>query len=264
MPAHGEGPAGGTALSVSRRRSWCLRALPVAASCLLAAGATAQAGANYLEQTVKTTGVMGQPPTDSTQRIWIGDSAYCIQDEANGLVTVFDKSSGRLLLIQTQQKRYSEMTKEQLQGMAAMGLKMLEQMGQGAEIAATTRKTGNTAKVGDWNAYEVLVEIGGPIPMKINVWFSTDVGIDQQVWAELGEVMQANALFADATEQLAAFEGYPVRQTVEMSMMGTSISSSTEVTRVASKPFDTTVCAIPDGFVKVEGLPLAPPGGGSR
>ncbi len=245
-------------------RSSRRRTLLVGAVCLVAAVATAQAGSNYLEQVVKTAGVMGQPPTESTQKIWIGEGAYCIQDKANGIVTVFDKATGNLLVIQTQKKKYAEMTKEQLQGMASMGLEMLKQMGQGGEVKVTTSKTGNTAKIGSWQAYEVVVEIGGPMPMTINVWFSKDVGIDQQVWAELADMMQTNAMFGDATEKLASFEGYPVKQTVEMSMMGMTINSSTEVTLTATKPMDKTVCTVPAGFEKIEGLMPMGPGGGAR
>ena len=135
---------------------------------------------------------------------------------------------------------------------------MLAQIGGGAETSTSVEKTGNETKVGEWNAYEVLATVDGPMPMKITLWISKDVGIDMSAWSKLASMTQVRSMFGDMVGKLAALDGYPVKQETRMSMMGMEMSSSTEVTLVDSRPVDAAICTVPASFEKSEGMMQMP------
>jgi len=85
---------------------------------------------------------------------------------------------GKMVMIQHAQKSYMEFTAEMMKQMAAM-MGQMPEMEQEAEAMQppTFTRTGNTKQVGEWSAYEVLVQH----PDKegdMTMWMSQDVDAD--------------------------------------------------------------------------------------
>ena len=93
---------------------------------------------------------------------------------------------GKMLMIHHQRKQYLEFTAEAMAGMAGL-LGQTQPAGIEEEIAEATpptfTRTGNTKQVGEWAAYEVLVESPDQDGDTI-MWFSQDVGADFRSLAE--------------------------------------------------------------------------------
>ena len=86
---------------------------------------------------------------------------------------------GKLIMMMHERKRYMEFTAEMMASMAAM-------MGQPEVVTGappTFTRTGNTKQVGEWAAYEVLVEQPDQTGDMI-MWFSQDVGADFRALAQ--------------------------------------------------------------------------------
>lgn len=105
-------------------------------------------------------------------------------DEGMSIVSI-GGDNGKMLMIQHAQKQYMEITDEMMQAMAGM----MGQMPQETEEPAadmtppTFTRTGNTKMVGEWNAYEVIVEHPEQEGDTV-MWFSPDVGADFRTLAE--------------------------------------------------------------------------------
>jgi hypothetical protein len=93
--------------------------------------------------------------------------------------------NGKMLMIQHAEKSYLEFPAEMMEMMAGMMGGMPPQMEEemGDMTPPTFTRTGNTKQVGQWNAYEVLVqhpEQDGDLTM----WFSPDVDADFRALAQ--------------------------------------------------------------------------------
>jgi hypothetical protein len=105
---------------------------------------------------------------------------------------------GKMLMIQHPQKQYMEFTAEMMEQMAAMmGQMPQQQMEEEAEAMEppTFTRTGNTKQVGEWSAYEVLVQHPDQ-EGDTTMWMSQDVDADfetlvQQVAASMSSFLDS-------------------------------------------------------------------------
>lgn len=235
-----------------------LRLLAALAVLVLGAGTAPEAASAYIEQLVATGPIMGQPGRSSTHKIWIEGDKIRVEDSSTAMATILRKDKGVLYMINPAKMTYSEMTFEQLQALANMGLGMMGGKAQ-EQPQVTIEKTGETAKIGDWNTSKVLVKVSGPIATEMTLWLSKDIALDMSTWVDLAQGMGMKVLVGDTMEQLATLEGYPVKQESKVTMMGMNVFSTTELK--AFKPAaggDDSLYELPAGLTKVEGLPGMP------
>ncbi len=91
---------------------------------------------------------------------------------------------GKMMVIQHAENSYLEITQEMMQMMAGMMGQMPNQMPDPDDVTPPIfTRTGNTKQVGEWNAYEVLVEHPDQ-EGETMMWFSQDVDADFRGLAE--------------------------------------------------------------------------------
>ena len=235
------------------------RFLILSAFLAVAALAPVSSAAKYIEQETTAGGMMGQPPTTTKQRLWISGEELCTQEDSGGMVSMMT-AEGTFRLINPQEKSFYEGSAEDLQRFAKMGMQMLQQMGQGKPVTTSVEKTGNTTKIGDWDAYEVVARVDGPMSLTLTFWLSEEIGVDLAAWTRVARMMQLEGMMGDLFTKLADYKGYPVKQESNLSMMGMQIKTSSLVTLVEERALDKKVCGVPEGFKRVES-PLAIGGG---
>ena len=95
--------------------------------------------------------------------------------------------NGKMLMIQHAEKQYMEFTDEMMKAFAGMMGQMPPEVQAEIDAAAGTpptfTRTGNTKQVGEWSAYEVLVEHPEQ-DGETKMWMSQDVDADFQTLAE--------------------------------------------------------------------------------
>jgi hypothetical protein len=179
--------------------------------------------------------------------------------------------AGKMLMIQHAERQYIEITDEMMQAMAGM----MGQMQQDAQeeaastVPPTFTRTGNTKQVGDWSAYEVIVEHpeqDGDLTM----WFSQDVDVDFRMLLEQAADSMSSffdnpmfqmgggggaggaEMFAEMRAQMAAADipdGFPV-QVISNSGGTESVNTLRAIDQNASFGADTW--AAPEGYSKME------------
>ena len=179
---------------------------------------------------------------------------------------------GRMLMIQHQEQQYIEFTAEMMEMMARM-MPDMPQMENDAETDMTPptfTRTGNTKQVGEWSAYEVLVEHpeqDGDTTM----WFSQDVDADFQTMAQ--SLMESMSSLLDnpmlqmggggpggsMSENIAQFraqmsavdfpDGFPVQIITDQ---GGSTTTNTLRAIDQNRSFGAETWQAPEGYTKVD------------
>ncbi len=238
------------------------------AALLLILAAPAQAIApqtvsgTYLEIETESAGQL------TSMKLWLGPNAMRMDADTQGGVSVISigGDDGKMLMVMHQQNQYMEFTAETMAGMAGR-LGRMPTAEIEAEIAEATpptfTRTGNTKQVGEWAAYEVLVESpdqDGDMVM----WFSQDVGADFRALAEqvvtsmssllnspmMSMVGGGGGIFDEIEAQLGAVDmpdGFPV----QIISGGGSQSISTLKAIDQNATFDAATWEAPEGYTKM-------------
>lgn len=235
------------------RREMGVGGLLVLGLALLACGAVLAEDIQF-EQTVQMTVAAGQPPIAMSQKIWVSSGKTCME-MSGGMMPgktkmIMRADVKKMYTINEAQRTYMEMPLGQLSGMANP---MIEQM------QFDVQKTGNTKKVNQWNCEEYVVTATGAMPMKMSMWVTKDITYDKQVMKEMEESVGGSPALKALAEKTKDIEGFPVEQTMEMTMAGQTITTKTTVTSVQQGPIPASVFEVPEGYTKAA-MPAMPGG----
>ena len=172
-----------------------------------------------------------QPPTDEEHVTWIGDDR--LRMDQGSTSTVVDLGASKMLVINHDKKSYFEvelpvdLTKLMPPGMAEQMMKMMT-------FEATVTPTGETKKVGSWNASRYDMTLTSPmVTMEQVIWASTETPVDSSTFIELySNVVSLQPGMEAITDEMRKIDGYVVSQeaTMTMTMMGeTTIGSNDQV-----------------------------------
>ncbi|MEO7189591.1 MAG: DUF4412 domain-containing protein [Vicinamibacterales bacterium] len=242
-----------------------------------------------------------------TQRVTVGTTAQTTQTQiektrmrsevtgATGTqqVVVYDTGKGVIDLIDTGAKTYTEMTKAELEAMAAMAQNALTMMqaqmanmspAQRAQMEAMMRgrglpttpaakpefRKGGTSKVGRWtcNVYEGYEN--GQKTSDVCTVSASALGVTEADFAVAGQLASllsklmpqiASAVLAFGSADSQGFDGFPVRVTATLA----GVQTTMEVTDVARQTFPDSMFTVPAGFQKQDILSgMAAMGGAAR
>lgn len=206
----------------------------------------------YLEQKVVSSGVMGQPPREDVSRIYVGQNRMkMISGGPESMEMIFDKGASAIYMIDPQAKTYIEITEKDFQAMLQMGMAMMEGM-LGKEPPQVTR-TGEKAKVGQWDAEKVLVTMSGEMAMTIEMWITHDLKIDMDRYFDMAELMGQSGFLKAYKDKLAEIGGFPVRTKSSMNIMGTKVESESTLQTLREETLPAATFRVPEGFTKKEG-----------
>ena len=130
------------------------------------------------------------------------------------------------------------------------------------DISSSITDTGETQTINNWKCKEYLVEIsvsmmGMPMPIKMDIWTSKDLGVDLKEFQELyTKTLAANPFLQDFIQDFGKMEGYPVLTEFSMDMMGAQQKSREEVISVEKKEPPAGTYELPEGYTKTAFNPL--------
>jgi hypothetical protein len=224
--------------------------------CILLLAVAAQAEI-YIKTKMHTDPVsfMGQsqPASDKISEQWLGDDVFATVTE--GMTTIIDTKKNVMLMIIHKDKSYietglpldySKLMPAEMAGMAQAMMKM----------TVTVTPTDQTKTIGSWkcSGYNVALNMM-MMPMKIQVWATTDTAFDM---ARFMEKVQANVLKAqfrldeEAAKEMMKIKGLWIASETTMEMMGAKMRVTTEVVEISKKTPPAAVFTVPAGYKKLE------------
>jgi len=215
----------------------------------------------YIKQKMHTDpiSIMGQnqPARDMVSEQWLGDDLFASisQDQSS----IVDLKKNVMYLINHKDKTYvetplpldfSKLLPPEMAGMAAAMMK----------VTVTVNPTGQTKTIGQWNCsgYDVSMSMM-MMPMKMQVWTTTDVPFDVNKFMEK---MYSNVLMAQlrldeaAIKEMQKVKGFWIASETSGEMMGAKIRSTTEVAEISKENPPAGVYSVPAGYTKQEKLSM--------
>ncbi len=199
-----------------------------------------------------------QPATDSTETIWIGKDR--MRSEDGNKVTIVRADQKKLYMLDLKAKTVStiEMPFDLKKHMPAEMAPMMEQMM--AQMKVTVTPTTETKKIKDWNATKytmtVTMPMGGGITQ--DLWATKDIKFDSAAFNELFGAMMSTAMGGSAmATELKKIDGFVVLTERVQKMMGQSIKSRDEVTKVDTKDAPDGLYDVPKDFTEKPFDPMA-------
>jgi len=211
----------------------------------------------YIKSKVHTDPVsmMGQtqPASDTVSEQWIGDNIFATVTE--GMTNVIDLKKNVMFMVNHKDKTYLEttlpldMSKIMPAEMAGMAQAMMK-------MTVSVTPNGQTKKVGTWTCagYDVAMNMM-MMPMKLQVWATTDVPFDLESYMKniYGNMIKAQLRLDDAAvKEMQKIKGFWILAETSAEMMGAKIRSVTEVVEIGKKTPPASAYAVPAGYKKME------------
>jgi hypothetical protein len=233
----------------------------------------------FMKQKVHTGAmkVMGQsqPEKDTIRVTWLGPNKVRM-DQDGGTSTVFLADKKVLYLIDHNKKQYSEMPLdfEKMMGQAAEAqagedpdrAKAMEKMpaamknmmkGMMEGMSATVTDTGETKTIGSWTCRKYLVEMnmGMMGKVKSESWATEDLKVDTSLYFTSANAMMASQPgFEKIAQEMRKIKGVVVSTASAMTVMGSDVTSTTELLECADKAAPAGTYELPAGYTKVKGI----------
>jgi hypothetical protein len=198
--------------------------------------------------------IMGrqQPAEDRTIQTWLGNDRMARLGDTTDIIVRLDQK--KLYMVNHEDKTFSpiDLPVDLKKIVPPEMAQVMEQMGGMMKMDATVTPTDETQKVGQWNAKKYLVAVNAMgMKMDIESWHSKDVAVDYGALQQLAE--NRAALLpqgGDWIRKIAEIEGYPVRQTVTMTLMRSPMRSSQELVSVDEKAAPAGTYEVPAGYTE--------------
>lgn len=241
--------------------------------------ATVQARADvYMKQKVHTDELkmMGQtqPAKDEISVIWLGENlARMDQGTATSSILLGDKKV--LYMLDHNKKTYAEMpldldkmfdeaaaagagddpeTAEAKKKMPGFMKGLMK--GMMGNMSAKVTETGETKRIGGWNCRKYIIEMDmGMGKSNSEAWATEDLKINYSLYFTSANAMMASQPgFDKIAKEMQKVKGVIVYQTTKTSVMGTEVTSTTELLECSDKSAPAGNYEIPAGYKKVKGF----------
>jgi len=190
-----------------------LLAAPVAADTLLTVRSSVE-------------GLKMDQPTTGQVHIWV--AADKLRRDEGETSTIVRLDRGKVYLLNHGDKTYVELTAPDVQKPVPPAE---------AAIKVKVTATGETKKVGGWNARQYKVDISSPegLHLDTTIWASKDVA-SHQAYGKLAAVLAAlQPGSAQWARQMQQIEGFPVLQESDVTMGGSRFKTREELAAVETK-----------------------------
>jgi hypothetical protein len=241
---------------------------------------TVQARADiYMKQKTHTDEfkMMGQtqPAKDDIMVFWLAENKARTDQEAGNTTSILSGEKKILYMIDHNKKTYAEMPLDldkMFDEAAAAGagddpemaeakkkmpgfMKNLMKGAMGGMSAKVT-ETGETKKIGSWNCRKYLVEMDMGMGKSVaEAWATEDLKIDYSLYFTSANAMLANQPgFDKIVKEMQKVKGVIVYQTSTVKMMGSEVTSTTELLECADKDAPAGNYDVPAGYKKVKGF----------
>jgi hypothetical protein len=229
---------------------------PVRTALALAAGLAVGAVAAADDLTIVSTVTSGKrPPATSTTYISSGRVRTSNPDND----TIFDASTGRIVMVNHKNKEYFEFTREemaaamqQFEQQLQQGGPMMEKMMGGPLAEVVVKKTGASRKVAGYDCDEYTVAMGETLRYDICAAPGLPVPTDyyDAVKSPFTMIGPMSRRFEKMFEEMKKIKGFPVAMTSSVKVMMVHSDLKSEVTEIKKGPIADAVFAIPAGYRK--------------
>ena len=171
-------------------------------------------------------GLKMDQPTTGQVHIWV--AADRLRRDEGETSTIVRLDRGKVYILNHADKTYLELAAPDLQKMAAPA---------GAQMKVQVTATGETKKVGTWNARKYKVEISNPegLHLDTTIWASKDVA-SYQAYGKLAAALAAmQPGSGEWARQMQQIEGFPVVQEADVTMGGSRFKTREELVAVETK-----------------------------
>ena len=241
--------------------------------------ATVQARADiYMKQKTHTDEfkMMGQtqPEKDEIMVFWFAENKTRTDQEAGNTSSILLGEKKILYWLDHNKKTYAEMPldldklfDEAAEAGAGEDPEMAEakkkmpgfmknmMKGMMGSMSAKVTETGETKKIGDWNCRKYLIEMDMGMAGKTQseAWATEDLKIDYALYFTSANAMMASQLgFDKIINEMKKIKGFVVYQTSTTKVMGSEVTSTTELLECSDKSAPAGNYEIPAGYKKVK------------
>jgi hypothetical protein len=241
---------------------------------------TVQARADvYMKQKTHTGSftMMGQtqPAKDEIMVFWLGENKARTDQETGNSSSLFLGEKKILYMIDHNKKQYSEMPldfdkmfDEAAEAGAGEDPEMAEakkkmpsfmkglMKGAMGGMSAKVTETGETKKIGSWDCRKYLVEMDmGMGKSQAEAWATEDLKIDYGLYfASANAMLASQPGFDKIVKEMQKVKGVIVYQTSTVKMMGSDVTSTTELLECSDKTAPAGNYDIPAGYKKVKSI----------
>jgi len=177
--------------------------------------------------------IMGknQPATDQTVVIWVGKDRMRSDTGAQSVIVRMDEK--KLYLVNHKDRTFSVVNLPvDVKQLLPEG--MFDQMMEMMKLEAKVTPTDETTKVGGWEARKYQVELStAMMQTRQEIWATTDIDIDHDRFQMMmEETLNLQPGSHGVIDEMRKIKGVQVKQRTVMSMMGTEIASTSEISSV--------------------------------
>lgn len=227
----------------------------------LVPSATAQLSGLLSQGLTMTMTTTANGRTSTTTHYFSANATKSVSPEGMDSIIRFDQQ--KLISVDNKKKTYTEITFQQMQamidqlgkGMAGMqndpeAMAAIKKMMGGSSAPLTVTKAGPGENIAGY-ATEKYVVSG---PMDMEIWAAPDLKVPTAYYDAMKIRVPANPIF-DMGKMYDAFKqinGWPVKYTMTMKMMGRSITTTNEVTSVQKGVIPPSTFEVPAGYKLVQ------------
>lgn len=224
----------------------------------------------YIEEMLTAPPAPGQPAFNGIIRSYIAGKKLKKVSPGGNEEIIYRGDLKKVYILNPMRKVYIEMPMDQMRTITEKSLNMYVPTKDGVPQIPDELyvKTGNTKKIGQWNAYEVEVKAGQVMPdtqTTTTMWISKETGFDHNFFVSLFKLTMGDEVsphLKKLFEKMTNIDGYPVQTVTTTSYMNQNYTTSITVLKIErKKAFEDSVFEIPEGYSKVEAPPMeaAPP-----
>ena len=193
-------------------------------------------------------GLKMDQPTGGEIRIWVG--ADRLRRDEGDTSSILRLDTGKVYLLNHAEKTYAEVAAPDLQKPAA----------ERSPMKVEVTETGESKRVGKWNARKYKVEISNPdgLHLVTTIWASKDVDA-YQAYGKLSPILAAlQTGSAEWSRKMRQIDGFPVVQESDVDMGGSRFKTREELVAVETKEAPAGTYDPPAGYTAQAQTPQPP------
>lgn len=183
-----------------------------------------------------------QPQTEPI-RIWIhGDKGDEIRRDEGDSSYILRLDRGKLYVVNHADKTYSEL--------AFPVDPQKIPTADAAQVKAQVTPTGETRKIGSWNAHKYKVDITNPAGLHLDttIWASTEIASHQALTRLAASLAALQPGSADWSRKLGQIDGFPVLQEANVAMGSSRFKTREELVSVETRDAPAGAYEPPAGY----------------
>ncbi|MBK1646322.1 hypothetical protein CKO25_17040 [Thiocapsa imhoffii] len=221
----------------------------------------------YIETLNRTSGIQDEGTSEDLTKTYLaGDKMAVINSGPDATDMIMDPNAGIITFINHAEKEYLEIdvnaVMESLSGPA--GEQMRAMIG---DMTVTVEETDQQRRIGEWETRLYRVNKSGMMGIEQNIWAAADVDIDVTRYTDMmslsgpGGVLASSPAGIAQREEMSKIKGYPILTETQLDMMGTQMTTETEVQVIRWESIPAEIFRVPDAYSAREmgmmGMPTA-------